>query len=279
MSWNALIVDDEALSRSNLQLALAEYPTWACVGSCPSAAAARVVLSQHHVDLLLLDIRMPRQHGLSFAAELAREAKPPLIVFVTAFDEHAVAAFEVFALDYLLKPFDDARFSQMMDRVLRVLSWQSDTLRDTHRAALQGLALDQLAGQQGQTPPALREIIVRSIGGLERVAVADVQWLSAAGNYVTLHLPGRKLLHRATLGAMEARLPAAEFMRVHRTAVVRRAAIQSVHVSGDSTYFVRLLSEETVPVSERHIDAVRALFQALPPDAPRRDSAATAMTK
>ena len=139
--WNALIVDDEALARSNLQLALAEHPDWRCVGACASAAEARVALAQREVDLLLLDIQMPRQNGLAFAAELAQQPGAPLVVFVTAYDEHALSAFDVFALDYLLKPFDDQRFAAMLGRAEQMLGLKQG-------AALQAEALQAFVREQ-----------------------------------------------------------------------------------------------------------------------------------
>lgn len=257
MAWTALIVDDEGLARSNLQLALAEHPQWACIGACASAAQARAVLAAQPVDLVLLDIRMPRENGLVFAAELARQPRPPLIAFVTAYDEHAIAAFEVFAVDYLLKPFDDARLAAMLSRAAQMLRLkQSAALADS----VQNLARDQAARAQGDAFPALTEIVVRSIGHLERVAVTDVRWLDAAGNYVSLHLDGRTVLHRSTLSALAGRLPAADFIRVHRTALVRPDLIVRLRVTGDGTYAVDLRCGDTVPVSERYVAAVRALF-------------------
>jgi two-component system, LytTR family, response regulator len=257
--WTALVVDDEALARSNLQLAFADHPQWVCVTTCHSAADARQALARADVDLVLLDIRMPRQNGLSFAAELAGRPKPPLVVFVTAYDEHAVAAFDVFALDYLLKPFDDERFARMLARASQALQQQS---RAALAASLEGFLRDQAPRGADQAAPALTELVVRSVGTVERIAVADVQWLSTAGNYVVLHLAGRTVLHRSTLGALESRLPAGEFLRVHRTALVRPPLIGALFVTGDGTYAVRLTDGEQVSVSERHVDAVRRLFGA-----------------
>ena len=118
--WKLLIVDDEALARSNLQLALADHPQWESCGLAASAAEARVAMTARPADLVLLDIQMPRQNGLSYAAELATLAEPPLVVFVTAHDEHALAAFEVHALDYLLKPFSDTRLSLTLQRAAQL---------------------------------------------------------------------------------------------------------------------------------------------------------------
>jgi two-component system LytT family response regulator len=253
----ALIVDDEALARSNLRLALAEHPGWTCVGACASADEARAALARGRVDLLLLDIQMPRQHGLSFAREVCALAAPPLIVFVTAFDEHATSAFDLFALDYLLKPFDEARFARMLARAeqtLQLRQWAA------YSEAMGGFLHERQQVAEGQACPALQALVVRSVGAMERIAVADIDWVCAAGNYVELHLAQRTVLHRSTLSALAQRLPLGQFMQVHRTVLVRQSLIAALHITGDSTYEARLRSGDTVPVSERFVKDVRALF-------------------
>jgi two-component system LytT family response regulator len=255
--WKLLIVDDEALARSNLQLALADHPQWESCGLAASAAEARVAMTARPADLVLLDIQMPRQNGLSYAAELATLAEPPLVVFVTAHDEHALAAFEVHALDYLLKPFSDTRLSLTLQRAAQLLERQQ---RGGYAEAMRALLREQAAEARGEQPPALTQIIVRSVGSLERVAVSDIRWLASAGNYVELHLEGRCLLHRATLSALEQRLPPGEFLRVHRTALLRPRELASLDVVGDGVYNVQLHDGSVLPVSERYVAAVRALF-------------------
>jgi two-component system LytT family response regulator len=264
--WTALVVDDEALARSNLQLALAEHPQWQCAELCASAAEARVAMARREFDLLLLDIQMPRQNGLSFAAELcAGSSKPPLLVFVTAYDEHALAAFDVFALDYLLKPFDDQRFAAMLARVEQVLTLKQGA---AYAQAMGGFLHEQRSLAQGEACPELNYLSVRSVGLLERIAVSDIEWIGAAGNYVELHLRAaehpngkpRVVLHRATLSALEQRLPKQQFMRVHRTALLRPEAVMSLEVSGDACYEATLRCADKVPVSERYVKQVRALF-------------------
>ncbi len=265
--WSVLVVDDEALARSNMQLALAEHPQWCCAAVCASAAEARVAMAQREFDLLLLDIQMPRQNGLSFASELcAANAKPPLLVFVTAYDEHALAAFDVFALDYLLKPFDDQRFAAMLARAEQVLKLKQGA---AYAQAMGGFLQEQRSMAAGEPCPELAFLSVRSVGLLERIAVADIEWIGAAGNYVELHLLAaeglvkgkpRVVLHRATLSTLELRLPKSCFMRVHRTALVRRDAFSSLEVTGDGTYRATLRSGDKVPVSERFLKDVRARF-------------------
>ena len=255
-----MIVDDEALARSNLQLALADVANWRVIGLCADAAEARLVMARQAPDLVLLDIQMPRQHGLSFAAELARLPTPPLVVFVTAHDEHALAAFDVHAIDYLLKPVDDARLARALQRAEGLLTQAQQA---SHAAAgLSAYVREQEAQVQHQALPELEQLVVRSVGNIERVAVRDVRWLASAGNYVELHLADeRRLLHRATLSALEARLPRGEFLRVHRTALVRPAEIVSLAVAGDDAYSASLRNGQQVPVSERYVKEVRRLFE------------------
>ncbi|MBN8506143.1 MAG: response regulator transcription factor [Burkholderiales bacterium] len=253
-----LIVDDEALARSNLQLALADMPDWRVTGMAASAAEARVLMVQRPPDLVLLDIQMPRQHGLSFAAELAALPQPPLVIFVTAHDEHALAAFEVHALDYLLKPVDDERLAQALGHAESLLKQRQQALQ---AESLGAFVRERTAQGEQATTPVLQQLVVRSVGALERVPVKDLTRLCSAGNYVELTLrDGRRLLHRATLSAMETRLPPGEFLRVHRTVLVRPDMIAGVVVEGDGVYSARLQDGSQVPVSERHIAAVRALF-------------------
>ncbi len=271
---NALVVDDEALARSNLQLALADHPGWRCAGVCAGTAEARVALASRDIDLLLLDIQMPRQNGLNFAAELQAKASPqqpaPLIVFVTAFDAHAISAFDVFALDYLLKPFDDQRFAAMLARAEQVLALRQSAAHAAAQIAAYADAMGSFLTEQtqlaaGQPCPSLAYLTVRSVGSVERIAVQEIEWIAAAGNYVELHLramPGqgspRVVLHRSTLSALALRLPPQQFMRVHRTALVRPSAMSRMEVTGDSTYELTLTSGDKVPVSERFVKDVRA---------------------
>src|SRR6476661_8119011 len=133
MTVRYLIVDDEAPSRANLRLALAAHPDWLLVAECDGAAAARAMLAAQDVDVIFLDIQMPVESGLVLAREVSRLHEPPLIVFATAYSEHAVDAFEVHALDYLLKPVNDARLAQTVERIGAMLGKRQ---REAYGAAL-----------------------------------------------------------------------------------------------------------------------------------------------
>ena len=244
-----LIVDDELPSRSNLRLALAAHPDWRLVAECDGTAAARAVLSAQEVDVIFLDIQMPAESGLVLAREISRASAPPLIVFVTAYSEHAIDAFEVHALDYLLKPLNDARLAQAVERIGAMLGQRQ---REAYGEALRDYV------DAGQTKAVLERINVRSVGRIEQIRVADILWIESAGNYVELHLAGRTVLHRITLNRLETLLAPADFLRVHRGAIVRRGEIARLDSVGDGSYRLTLRCGATVAVSERYLGAVKS---------------------
>lgn len=256
----ALLVDDEPLARLNLQRALDAYPHWQVQAACADAASALAEVAREMPHVVFLDIRMPRTSGLVLARRLAEFAAPPLVVFVTAYEEHAVEAFELHALDYLIKPFDDARLAVGLHRIEALLQLRAQA---AYGDALRGFLAD--AGPESPLPPEgvatptryLQQFSVKSVGRLDLVHVAEVRWIAAAGNYVELHLEKRSLLHRVTLTALERRLDPAEFMRVHRRAIVRRRECRSLAVTGDGTYALRLHGGARVPVSERYVAQLR----------------------
>ncbi len=221
LSVRALIVDDEALARANLRHALAAAPHWTVAAECGSVAEARRALESSPPDVVFLDVQMPVEDGLVLARALAAGDEPPIIVFVTAFESFAIDAFEVHALDYLLKPFDDERFAQALARAEALLQLRE---RASYAGALRDYLAEQPAeGAASAAPSYLTRLCIRSVGKIESVAVDDVRWIHGAGNYVELHLAGRMVLHRITLTQLERRLDPAVFMRVHRSTMVRRA--------------------------------------------------------
>lgn len=250
-SHRALVVDDEPLARIHLASAL-DRAGWEVVGSVASAATAREALRVRSVDVVFLDVQMPGEDGLGLARSLA-DAGGPVVVFVTAHDRYAVAAFEVRALDFLLKPVDEARLAHALARAGELvalrerLAW-ADSVRD---------ALDEVDGSAAP----LTRLCVRGVGRVESVRLAEVRLLTSAGNYVELHLPGRVVLHRAALSALAGRLDRGLFVQVHRTAVVRRDLVRALARAGDG-WELRLDRGERVPVSARHLPAVRELLDA-----------------
>ena len=251
MSIRALIVDDEEPGRANLRYMLAAHPGWEVAGECASAAAARAAFDAQEIDVVFLDIQMPQETGLALARELALRPEPPLVIFATAYNEHAVEAFEVHALDYLLKPFDDQRLAQALERAAAMLEQRQ---RAAYARAMRAFA----APEQGY----LQQLNVRSVGRIECVQVDEVLWIEAAGNYVELRLPQRRVLHRVPLARLEQHLDPASFLRVHRRALVRTGEVAALERDAEGGSQLLLRCGDRVPVSERHLAAVKALLGA-----------------
>ncbi|MBV6322272.1 LytR/AlgR family response regulator transcription factor [Duganella violaceipulchra] len=246
-----LLVDDEEPGRINLRYALARHPQWQVAGECASASAARELLARQEVDLVFLDVQMPKESGIDLARSLSAMAEPPLIVFVTAYNVYAIEAFEVHAMDYLLKPFDDARLAQTLERAAAMLAQRQ-------QAGFAPALRAYVAAQTGYW----QQVSVRSIGRIECIRLEDVQWLEADGNYVKLHLEKRCVLYRMPLSRLEEHLDPVRFVRVHRRAIVAAVQFSSMSVVGDGSYLLALRCGDTVAVSERHVEAARARLAA-----------------
>jgi len=256
-SFKVMVVDNELPAVSNMQNVLKQHKQWLLIASCHSTAQARAILQSESVDLLLLDIELPKQSGLDFARELRANVRSPMIVFVTAHDKYAVDAFEVFALDYLLKPFVEDRFAAMLARVEKSIADQQTI---DQIAAVQDCLKDRDANIAGTLTPTLSHIVVRSMGKIERILVDDVIWIGASANYVEIHLQSRVILHRATITSMEKRLSPAKFVRLHRAAIVRLETIRSIEMGEDGVHSVRLTNNDKVKVNENSVRRVKQLF-------------------
>lgn len=208
-----LLIDDEVLARLALRQALAAHPDVSIVGECGNAAEALQAIAALAPDLLFLDIQMPGLDGFKLLRNL-RPGALPMVVFATAFSQHALRAFDARALDYVLKPIDQARFDQAMVRV---------------RAHWQGL---QAAMTDSPALPAagfLQRLSVRSGERIRVVTTADIDWIRADGNYVRIHAGGTTYLHRESLRHLMGLLDPAHFLRIHRAILVNVERIREVH--------------------------------------------------
>lgn len=250
MSIHYIIVDDELPGRVNLRLAMGDYPDWVLAAECDGVPSARAALAAGKVDVVFLDIQMPGQSGLILAREISVSSQAPLIIFVTAYSEHALDAFEVHALDYLLKPVDDARLAQSVERAAAMLEPRQ---RELHGAALRRYV-------EADDARCAKYISVRSVGRIEQISVTDIMRIESAGNYVELRLAGRTVLHRMALSCIERLLPSSQFLRVHRSSIVQRDQIASLETTGDGTYQLTLRCGDLVAVSERYAGALKLLM-------------------
>lgn len=250
-AMKALIVDDEAHARTNLRFALQSLPGWEVAGECASAQAARSYLETATADVVLLDVQMPSESGLELARELSRCDTPPLIVFVTAHRGHALEAFDVHALDYIVKPVDEQRLAQALERASNMLDQ-----RAAYTQALRGFV--------DPSPGYWRELAVRSVGRIDRVNLSDVLWIESAGNYVELHLPQRSLLHRSTLSELERYLDPSQFLRIHRRILAPCSQLLAVRQTSEGSLELTLACGARLPVSERFGAAVKARLAQTP---------------
>jgi two-component system LytT family response regulator len=211
------IVEDEPPARAKLKRLLSAYAGCRVVAEADDVAGGLAALRRDKPDLLFLDIQLGAESGFDL---LVRATPPfPLIVFTTAFHEHALRAFEFAALDYLLKPFDRERFARTMQRVEERLAANDEEAGEER--------LRKLGSDLGHAPR-LTRIVVHDRGRSRMVPVADVRRLSAAGNYVELHTSAHRYLVRATLARLALRLDPAEFLRVHRSHLVRASHIAEI---------------------------------------------------
>jgi two-component system, LytTR family, response regulator len=212
MTLRTLIVDDEPVARRRLRRLLRLAPDVEVVAECGDGATAVEAIRSATPDLVLLDVQMPELDGFGVIQALGAE-RLPTIVFVTAHDQYALRAFDVHALDYLLKPVDGERLLRALTRVRTLLAGRTGTTVDPRVLAL----LTDLANQQ----KFLSRLPVRADGRLLLVNMSDVDWIGAADNYVTLHVAGREYLLRDTMGRLERELDPSRFVRIHRSSIVQ----------------------------------------------------------
>ncbi len=266
----ALVVDDEPTARRVLVGLLESRPDVRVVATCANGTEAVAVLAAEPVDVVFLDIRMPGLDGFDVLDSLGSESEPPLIVFVTAHDEHAVRAFEVGAVDYLLKPFDDDRFAATLDRVqARLRTNPRAVLRRQLQSLLASLddpegeagSVGALSAPEGRTAAASgRRLAVRLGQRVEFVEVADIDWVQAENYYVRLHTAEREYLLRDTLTRLEGRLGQDAFLRVHRSALVRVDRVRSLRSQDGGPTEVVLADGTAVRVSRsRKAEVLRRL--------------------
>jgi two-component system LytT family response regulator len=244
-----LIADDEAPARDKLRAHLAEEPAAQVIAEAPDGLVAVDVLRQEAVDVVFLDVQMPGLTGFEVIDAVGADRMPPT-VFVTAYDTFAVQAFEVEAIDFLLKPYDGPRFRYAFARAVRALA---DRVPDR-------TALAALMARVGP-PPYLERLVVRDGGEVVLIAVADVVRLSAAENYVEIHGAGGTVhLARETLSRLEARLDPARFVRIHRSELVAVAAVRALRSASHGDAIAVLATGAEVRVSRRHHDRLRSLL-------------------
>ena len=256
MKIRTLIVDDEPLAREGVALALAAERDVEIVGSCGDGRSAVRGIRELTPDLVFLDVKMPGLDGFGVIGEIGAD-KMPLVIFLTAYEEHALRAFRVNALDYLLKPIDAVDLRKSVERARRRCS-QDDlgAWRGELRALVAALANERSAAD------AAERMLVRTNGRVHVLDPLMIDWIEAAGDYVTIHAAGQSHLVRDSLRNIEARLAAHGFLRIHRSLLVKLASIRELVAKDSGDHEVVLHDGSVLRLSRNYKDALYAALNA-----------------
>jgi two-component system, LytTR family, response regulator len=244
MTVRVLIADDEPVARRRILRLLRPHADVAVVGEAADGEAAVDAIRQLRPDLVFLDVQMPTMDGFEVVSRLGHLLPP--VVFVTAFDEYALRAFEVHALDYLLKPFTRQRFDAAFEHARAHIARSGQAVDARLRALLQNLSVR----------PYLACIPVRTGGRIRIVQAADVDWIRSADNYVTIVAGGREYLLRETMDGLERELDPQRFVRVHRSAIVQVDRILELQPSFHGDFSIVLRDGSRLPLSRTYRDRV-----------------------
>ncbi|MDY6927598.1 MAG: LytTR family DNA-binding domain-containing protein [Pseudomonadota bacterium] len=266
-----LIVDDEPLARSGLRLRLEKFDDVEVVAECQNGLDAVSMISQHRPDLVFLDIQMPGLNGFQVINKLKELKQPiPMIIFVTAYDSYAIKAFDVHALDYLLKPADDERLSAAIKKVREYYATQSQDEQSKKLvnlvAELTGDDCEEIlrklaSGEAVETNPYPDVLAIKDGSEVTRVNVSDIQWIDAAGDYMCVHALDGMHIMRKTMKELEQELNPQLFVRVHRSAIANIRYVKKLvsHISGE--YHLILNNDTELKVSRSHRDKVKAAMK------------------
>ena len=253
MKIRALIVDDEPLARERLRQLLAAETDVEPVGECPDGTSAVQAIREQKPDLVFLDVQMPDLDGFGVLAALPANHLPA-VIFVTANDQFALKAFDVHAVDYLLKPFDKERFQTALRRAMAVLEQRQTSQLNGRIAAL---LADVRPAEKEAT---VERFAVKTTGRVLLIKVEDIDWIEAADNYVNLHVGAEEHLHRETMAAMEALLPVDQFMRISRSTIVNLDRVKELQPMFHGEYTVILRNGTRLTLSRSYREKLSQLL-------------------
>ncbi len=255
-----VIVDDEPIARRLLRRLLGPHPDLVIVGEAGDGRAAIEAVQALRPDLLFLDIEMPDMDGLSVVERIEPELLP-VVVFVTAFDRYALEAFRVHALDYLLKPFDEARLAEALRacrrRLAEIRRLGGGATADRQRVAFDA---DLSPCDHRQPGPYLDRLVVKSLGRIYFLKVATIDWIEACADYATLHVGDRTWLIRRTMSELESRLDPRAFARISRFTIVNLERVQDLHPTPRGEHIVRLTDGREMKLTRSYREKLESLL-------------------
>lgn len=246
-----LVVDDEPLAREKIRDLVKHDPELEIVGECANGLEALAAIQEVRPDLLLLDVQMPEVGGFAVLEALKDEVMP-LVIFVTAYDQYAVRAFEFHALDYLLKPFDRERFEAAIGRAKAHVRREQNGNLDQRILAL----LEHLKAETKY----IERLVVKAGGRVFFLETKEIDWIEAEGNYVNIHTPKKSFLLREMISNLEAQLDPKQFVRIHRSAIVRIDRIQELQTWSHGEYRVILHGGTELTLSRNYRDNLQSLL-------------------
>jgi two-component system, LytTR family, response regulator len=266
-----IVVDDEHLARKGMMVRLREFPELEIIAECSNGQQAVDAICQFSPDLVFLDVEMPGLDGFAVLKQLQeKQVALPYIVFVTAYDHYAYNAFEVNALDYVLKPVEPERLKQAVDKVLKLFQAQ-DTQKHKGQLAeavakLTGDDTDNILQRLDRAQPVVNNrfpdaISIKDSGEITRVPVAAIEWVDAAGDYMCIHTrDGQTHILRRTMKELEQELDPKLFVRVHRSAIVNVNTIAKLQMLANGEHQLMLTNGQAVKVSRSYKDRVKQVF-------------------
>jgi two-component system LytT family response regulator len=253
-----VIIDDEPMARRGVRLLLERDRAVEIVGEAATGPEAAELMTRERPDLAFLDVQMPGCDGFEALLRVG-VAAAPAVVFVTAYDEHALRAFEVSAVDYLLKPFDDARFAAALARAKEtVRRRETDAV---NRRLSQLLDYIQAAPAAPKAPDVSDRILVKSSGEIFFLKAEEIDWIEAEGDYMKFHVAGKAHLMRETMARLEARLDGKRFVRIHRSTIVNIDRLRKLSPSFAGEYAVVLHDGTKLKLSRGYHERIAALLK------------------
>jgi len=242
-SIRILVVDDEPLGRERVSTLLAQRTDCTVIAECTNGQEAIEALESNPIDLIFLDIHMPEKSGLEVIHQVGIEEMPP-VIFVTAYDQHAIEAFKLRAFDYLLKPYSVHRFNEAVDHAI-------ERLNNNKRSRLSNL-LNEVLNKEPFPEVKKDRILIKERSKISFIRIRDIDWIESAGNYVKIHIQRKHHLLRQTMTSLESQLDSNQFMRIHRSTIINIDRLHHLYPMASGEYEVSLTDGTKLTMSRTY---------------------------